>query len=80
MARRAISIDEKIEKQKEVVFAAKDRYESELEKLTQLQKKKRELDGKELLKAFEDSDRSLEEVLKFLQKKTNNGASGEDES
>ena len=80
MARRAISIDEKIEKQKEVVFAAKDRYESELEKLTQLQKKKRELDGKELLKAFEDSDRSLEEVLKFLQKKTNNGVSGEDES
>lgn len=63
-----------------MVFAAKDRYESELEKLTQLQKKKRELDGKELLKAFEDSDRSLEEVLKFLQKKTNNGASGEDES
>ncbi len=80
MARRTISIDEKIGKQKEVVFAAKDRYEAELEKLTQLQKKKRELDGKELLKAFEDSDRSLEEVLKFLQKETDNGVSGEVES
>lgn len=68
MARRTISIDEKIAKQKEVVFALKDRYEAELEKLTQLEKKKRELEGKELLKAFEDSDRSLEEVLKFLKK------------
>lgn len=67
MARRTISIDEKIEKQKAIVFAAKDKYETELEKLTQLQKKKRELDGRELLRAFEDSARSLEEVLEFLQ-------------
>lgn len=80
MARRTIPIDEKIEKQKEAVFAAKGRYESELEKLAQLQKKKRELDGKELLKAFEDSDRSLEEVLRFLQKETDNGVLGEVES
>lgn len=71
MARRTISIDEKIAKQKEAVFALKDRYETELEKLTQLQKKKRELEGKELLKAFEDSDRNLEEVLKFLKKEGN---------
>lgn len=73
MARRTITIDEKIERQKAVVFSMKDRYEAELEKLTQLQKKKRELDGKELLKAFEDSDRSLEEVLKFLQNEAENG-------
>lgn len=76
MASRRISIDEKIEKQKSVVFAAKDRYEAELEKLTQLQKRKRELEGKELLKAFADSDRSLDEVLKFLKP----GALEEDES
>lgn len=48
-------IDEKMEKQKKFVFAAKDRYEAELEELTHLQKKKRELEGKELLKAFENS-------------------------
>lgn len=62
------------------MFAAKDRYEAELEKLTQLQKKKREMEGTELLKAFEDSNRSLEEVLQFLQKETDDGGSGEVES
>lgn len=71
---------ERIGRQKEAVFAAKDRYEAELEKLTQLQKKKRESGGKELLKAFEDSERSLEEVLEFLQKGIGNEASGEVES
>lgn len=80
MARRTISIDEKIAKQKETVFALKDRYETELEKLTQLQKKKRELEGKELLKAFEDSDRNLEEVLKFLKKEGNFEGADEIES
>ena len=80
MARRTISINEKIEKQKEAVFAAKDRYETELEKLAQLQKKKRELEGKELLKAFEDSERSLDEVIKFLKKESRNEVLGEVES
>ena len=33
MARRSISIEEKIEAQKELVSKAKDRYEAELDKL-----------------------------------------------
>lgn len=63
------------------MFAAKGRYETELEKkLTQLQKKKRKLDRKERLKVFEDRDRSLDEVLKFLEKESRNGTLGEVES
>ena len=36
------------------------------EDLNRLLEKKREMDSKELLKAFEKSDRTLSEVLKFL--------------
>ena len=60
MARRSIPIEEKIEAQKEVVSKAKDKYESELDK------KRDELRSKELMEAFANSERSFEEVLRFL--------------
>jgi uncharacterized membrane protein YgaE (UPF0421/DUF939 family) len=59
-------IDEKISMQKEVVSAMKDKYDSALNELSALMKKKRELQGKELLNAFENSIRSLDEILTFL--------------
>ena len=52
MARRKISIDDRIEQQKLVVSKAKDRYEAELEQLNQLMKKRDELRNKELLQAW----------------------------
>ena len=66
MGRRSISIDEKIARQKEVVSVMKDKYDSALYELNALMKKKRELQGKELLNAFENSSRSLDEILTFL--------------
>lgn len=66
MARRSIPIDEKIEAQKELVSKAKDRYEAELEKLKILMRKRNELRSKELMEAFANSDRSFEEVMRFL--------------
>ena len=66
MGRRSISIDEKIARQKEVVSAMKDKYDLALNELNSLMKKKRELQGKELLNAFENSSRSLNEILTFL--------------
>ena len=66
MARRKISIDDKIEQQKLVVSKAKDRYEAELEQLNQLMKKRDELRNKKLLQAIEQSNRSFEEILDFL--------------
>ena len=53
MASRELSIDDKIEQQKLVVFKVKDRYEAELEQLNQLIKKRDELRGKELFQAIE---------------------------
>ena len=66
MARRKISIDDRIEQQKLVVSKAKDRYEAELEQLNQLMKKRNELSNKELLQAIEHSSRSFEEIMDFL--------------
>lgn len=53
MARRKLSIDDKIEQQKLVVSKVKDRYEAELEELNQLMKKRDDLRKKELLQAIE---------------------------
>ena len=66
MARRKLSIDDKIEQQKLAVSKAKDRYEAELEELNQLMKKRDELRNKELLQAIEHSKRSFEEIMDFF--------------
>lgn len=66
MARRSISVDEKIKKQKEVVATAKDKYEAALNELNLLIKKKQDLQGKELLNAFVNSGKSLDEILAFM--------------
>lgn len=66
MGRRSISIDEKIAKQKEVVSAMKDKYDSALNELNLLMKKKQEIQGKELLNAFVNSNKSLDEILAFM--------------
>jgi hypothetical protein len=70
MARRNISIDEKIKKQKEVVSSIKDKYDSALDELSNLMKKKQELQGKELLNAYINSNKSLDEILTFMNGKS----------
>ena len=62
MSRRSIPIEEKIEAQKELVSKAKDRYEAEMDKLEKLMR----LRSKELMEAFTNSERSFEEVMRFL--------------
>jgi hypothetical protein len=66
MARRSITIDEKVKKQKEVVATAKDKYDAALNELNILMKKKQELQSKELLNAFVISEKSLDEILAFM--------------
>ena len=61
------SIDEKIDRQKAVVLAIKKKYDAALAELDALQQKKKELQGEELLKAFANSNRSLDEVISFMQ-------------
>lgn len=66
MARVRISIDEKIERQKQVVSKAKDKYEAELEILEQLMKKRKDLQNKEIMRAIEKSKKTFDEIVKFL--------------
>ena len=66
MARRSISIDERIEQQKKAVFQLKDRYDAALAELDRLQQKRNELRNKELLKAIESSDRTYDKIIAFL--------------
>lgn len=67
MARgKSLTLDEKIEKAQDTVFQAKDKYDAAVEELNGLLNKRKELRQKELLKAFETSPRSYEEIMKFL--------------
>lgn len=73
MARRKITLDDKIERQKQVVFKAKEHYDAAVAELNELNKKREELRKKELLEAITSSKRSYEEILKFLQTADENG-------
>ena len=66
MARTKITIDEKIERQKEVVSRLKDKYEVALDDLEKLMQKREELRRKELMDAFVKSDRTYDEIMEFL--------------
>ena len=66
MARKMQTIDDRIKKAEEAVIKAKEKYDAALEELNLLVKKKKEMESRELLKAFAKSNRSLEEVLEFL--------------
>ncbi len=67
MARKSISLDEKIEKAEAAVITAKAKYDKALDELKALLEKRKQLDDKRVLEAYHSSDRSLEEILKFLQ-------------
>lgn len=67
MARRIITIEEKIEKQTAEVTKLKKKYDQELSKLNSLLEKKKDLENKQLLEAFKNSRRSYTEIMNFLQ-------------
>ena len=66
MAGRKQTIEDRINKAEAVVIKAKEKYGAALEDLNRLVKKKKEMESKELMRAYEKSERSLEEVLEFL--------------
>ena len=68
MARKRITIDEKIELQKAAVSKAKDKYDKELEELNKLMQKREELRRKELMDAFIKSSKTYDEIMEFLSK------------
>lgn len=66
MARRSVSMDEKVEKAKESVDRTKAKYDAAVEELEKLMVKKEEMKKDELMSAIMNSSKSYDEVMKFL--------------
>ena len=66
MARRIVTL-EQIEKAQLEVVQAKQKYDKAVDKLEALLTKRKERDSKELIAAFTASDKTLADVLAFLQ-------------
>ena len=67
MARRVISLDEKIDKAEAAVTAAKKRYDAALDELEKLVTKRKQLEDKKILEAYHASGKSADEIIAFLQ-------------
>lgn len=66
MARRTITIDEKIEKAEAAVAEAKKKYDAALDELEKLVTRKKQLDEKRILDAYHASSKTAEEIMAFL--------------
>ena len=70
MARRVISLDEKIRKAEAAVASAKAKYDAALDELEKLVTKRKQLDDKKVLEAYHAGDKTADEIVAFIQKKT----------
>ena len=70
MARRAISLDEKIRKAEAAVASAKAKYDAALDELEKLVTKRKQLDDKKVLEAYHAGDKTADEIVAFIQEKT----------
>ena len=73
MARRAISIDEQIDRQEAVVLAMKKKiddmkvkYDAEIEKMAKLVEKKKNISRQEIIKLLDTTTRTDDEIKAFL--------------
>ena len=64
--RKVISIDDKINEQKQIVSKAKAKYESELATLNDLMKKRDEIRNKQLMEAIASSNHSFDGILEYI--------------
>ena len=67
MSRRVVILEEKIEKVQINVAETKVKYDKAVDELEKLLMKRKERDNKQLLKAFSESEKTLAEVIEFLQ-------------
>lgn len=67
MARRVVTLEEKIEKVQINVAETKVKYDKAVDELEKLLTKRKERDNKQLLEAFSESEKTLAEVIEFLQ-------------
>ena len=66
MARRTITLDERIKKAEAAVAAEKARYDAALNDLEELVTKRKELDDKKVLEAYHAGNKTADEVIGFI--------------
>ena len=66
MARRVITLDEKIKAAEAAVAAAKAKYDAALDELEKLVTKKKQLDDKKVLEAYHAGDKTADEIVAFI--------------
>ncbi len=67
MARRTISLDEKIDRAEKAVAAAKLKYDAALDELEKLVAKRKQMEDKKLLEAYHMGNRTADEIIAFIQ-------------
>ena len=66
MARRVISLDEKIEKAEAAMLAAKAKYDKTLDEMEKLLTKRKQRDDKKVLDAYHSGNKTAEEIIEFI--------------
>ena len=72
MARRTISLDEKISKAEAAVIAAKEKYDAALDEMEKLVAKRKQQEDKRLLEAYHAGDKTADEIIAVIQDQTQN--------
>ena len=67
MARRVITLDEKIKAAETAVATAKTKYDAALDELEKLITKRKQLDDKKVLDAYHGGDKTADEIVAFIQ-------------
>lgn len=66
MARRTVSLDEKIKKAEATVIALKAKYDVALDELEKLVTKKKQLEDKKVLEAYHNGVKTADEIIAFI--------------
>ena len=66
MARRTITLDEKIRDAEAALAATKAKYDKALDELEKLVAKRKQLDDKKVLDAYHAGDKTADEIVAFI--------------
>ena len=66
MARRTVSLDEKIKKAEATVIALKAKYDAALDELEKLVAKRKQLEDKNVLEAYHNGGKTADEIIAFI--------------
>lgn len=76
MARRVISLDDKIAEAEAIVIARKEKYDEALDVLKKLLDKRKERDDKIVLDAYHAGTKTADEIISFIQNEASKSVEG----